>query len=154
MKRILAASIWAHDSVPQSEYKYRNLKRVMFPAIDILVILAGFSAARFGIPAISEFFPDAFVDVFSYVLAAVGVACFIGIAFPHLWLLEILAKSSLLGLMTSYVVSLFMLTAVGEGNRGFVLLIAAIAMCAPIWRVTLLGGEWQERRLTEKAQEH
>jgi hypothetical protein len=153
MRRILALSIWAADAIPADEWKYRNLKRVMFPVIDFLFILGGFSAARYGIPAISEFFPDPVVDLFAYALSAVAFGCLLGVAFPRLWALEALAKSALLSLITGYVAALFLLTAVGEGNRGFVLIIAAVALCPVVWRLTMLGGEWQDRRLAAKNQE-
>lgn len=147
MRRIYNASIWAHDAIPTSEWKYRNLKRVMFPAIDFLFILGGLSAAKYGVPAISEFFPDMFVDLFAYTLSVVAFTCLIGVLFPRLWPLEVGGKSALLGLMVGYFVALFMLTAAGEGNRGFVLLVAAVALCPIVWRLSLLGSEWQERRL-------
>lgn len=150
MRRIYAASIWAHDAIPASEWKYRNLKRIMFPVIDFLFILGGFSAARYGVPAISEFFPDPVVDAFSYALSFVALACFVGVLFPQLWQIEIAGKIALLTLMTGYFVSLLLLTAAGEGNRGFVLLVAAVALCPIVWRLSLLGSEWQTRRLTRK----
>lgn len=151
MRKLWAASIWAKGAIPADEYKFRNLKRVMFPIIDILFILGGLSAAAYGVPAISEFFDNTTVDLYAYTLSAVATACFIGVAFPRLWPLEVLAKSALLGLNALYFTALFILTAVGEGNRGFVVIIAAVAMCPIIWRINVLGSEWQERRLIAKA---
>lgn len=147
MRGLYAKSIWAHDAIPPAEWKYRNLKRVMFPVIDFLFILGGFSAARYGVPAISEFFPDLVVDLFSYALSLVAAVCFIGVLFPRLWPMEIAGKVTLLTLMTGYFVSLLLLTAAGEGNRGFVLIVAAIALCPIVWRLSLLATEWQTRRL-------
>lgn len=153
MHRILSATIWAPNAIPANEWKYRNLKRVMFPVIDFLFILGGFSAARFGIPAISEFFPDPVVDAFSYVLSAVGLACLVGVSFPRLWGLEMVSKILLLAQVAGYVTALFLLTAAGEGNRGFVLIIAAVAVCPILWRLTLLASKWSERRAQEEADE-
>ena len=153
MRRILSASIWSPTAIPAEEWKYRNLKRVMFPTIDFLFILGGLSAARFGIPAISEFFPDPVVDAFSYVLSAVGLACLIGVSFPRLWGLEMVSKILLLTQVVGYVTALFLLTAAGEGNRGFVLIIAAVAVCPVLWRLTLLASEWSERRAQRKVTE-
>lgn len=148
-KRLFAASIWAHSAVPPEEWKYRNLKRITLPFIDFMFILGGISAARYGVPAISEFFDDMVVDAFSYSLSFVAFLCLLGVSFPRLWGLEAIAKSALIGLMGGYVVSLFLLTAVGEGNRGFVLIVATVALALPVWRLSLLGAEWQERRLTD-----
>jgi Na+/proline symporter len=146
LKRLLSASIWGRGAIPPEEWKYRNLKRVALPILDALFIFGGLSAARYGVPAISEFFDDVAVDLFSYGLSVVAFGCLLGVCFPRLWWLEALAKSALLGLLTGYVVSLFLLTAVGEGNRGFVLIIAMCSMVFPIWRLTLLTAEWQDRR--------
>jgi len=151
LRRVWAASIWAPDAIPADEYKFRNLKRVMFPVIDVLFVLGGLSAAAYGVPAISEFFTNETVDLYAYTLSTVAFVCFLGVAFPRLWPLEVMAKSALLGLNALYFTALFILTAVGEGNRGFVVIIAAVAMCPIIWRINVLGSEWQERRLSEKA---
>lgn len=147
-KHLFAASIWAAGAIPPEEWKYRNLKRVTLPFIDFMFILGGISAARYGVPAISEFFADFVVDLFSYTLSLVAFLCLLGVSFPRLWGLEAIAKSALVGLMGGYVVSLFLLTAAGEGNRGFVLIVAVVTLALPLWRLSLLGAEWQERRLT------
>lgn len=150
MKRIFAMSIWAAGAIPADEWKYRNLKRVMFPVVDVLFILSGVSAAYYGVPAISEFFPRVIVDSFASTLSLSGIVAFLGVAFPRLWPFEIGARSIILGLMVVYFMSLFILTSVGEGNRGFVLGIAAISIVLLIFRLTLLGSEWQDRRSAEK----
>jgi len=150
MHKLLLASIWAPGAIPPAEWKYRNLKRIMYPVIDALFFIAGFSGARFGVPAISEFFPDAFVDGFSYTLSAIAAICFIGVAFPSQWRLEIFGKSVLFGLMVGYFIALFILTAVGEDSRGFVVLVAAVALCPIVWRLSLLGSEWQDRRVAAR----
>lgn len=150
MRKLLAASIWAHDAIPIEEWKYRNLKRVMFPVMDLLLVLAGLSAAKYGIPAISEFFPDHIVDLFAYVMVFAALGCLIGVSFPRLWPIEISGKSVILGLIVGYIASLLILTAVGEDSRGFVLTIACIAICPIVWRITLLGSEWQDRVLAAK----
>jgi Na+/proline symporter len=150
LKRLLSASIWGRGAIPVEEWKYRNLKRIALPVLDGLFILGGISAARYGVPAISEFFDDVAVDLFSYGLSLVAFGCLLGVIFPRLWWLEAIAKSALLGLLTGYVVSLFLLTAVGEGNRGFVLIIAMCSMVLPVWRLTLLAAEWQERRFGKR----
>jgi len=152
MKKLYLASIWAPNAIPPDEWKYRNMKRVMFPAIDVLFFIAGLSAARYGVPAISEFFPDVVVDLFAYVLSVAGIVCLLGVSFPKLWPVEIGGKAVILSLMVGYIVSLFILTSVGEGNRGFVLLIATISICGVLWRVSLLGAEWQVRRLVQEQQ--
>jgi hypothetical protein len=152
VRRLLSHTVWAPDAIAPEDYEHRNLTRVMFPVIDVLFFYCGLNASWFGVPAISEFFADHTVDLYAYSLAAVSVACLVGVAFPALWALEILAKSALLSLVSLYFLALFILTAVGEGNRGFVVGIAAVAMCPVIWRINQLGSQWQKRRLAAKAE--
>lgn len=147
MRKLFLSSIWAPNAVPSPEWKYRNLKRIMFPVIDFLFILAGVSAAINGVPAISEFYPGFMVDIFSVVLSTAALICFVGVSFPRLWWLEILGKTILFGLMVGYVLSLLILTAAGDPTRGFILLIAAASLAPIVWRLSLLGSEWQVRRL-------
>lgn len=149
MRKLFEMSIWAPHAIPADEWKFRNQKRVMFPVIDILFILSGISAAYYGVPAISEFFPRYVVDSGATLLSFSGLVAFLGVAFPRLWPFEIVAKSTMLGLMVGYVVALFILTSVGEGNRGFVLGVAMISLCPIVWRLSLLGTEWQDRHVAQ-----
>ena len=154
MRTLYEASIWAPGTIPVEEWKYRNLKRVMFPAVDVLLILGGFSAARYGIPAISEFYPDLFVDIFAYVMSFCALVALVGVSFPRLWAVEIAGKAAVFGLIVGYITSLFILTLEDKGDsdsRGFVLIIAMIAVCPIVWRLSLLGSEWQARVLARKA---
>ena len=146
-RKIYQESIWSHGRIPPEEWKYRNLKRVMFPVIDVLFIIAGFTALKHGVPAIDAIFPEPVVDIFGYAVSFCATVCLIGVSFPKLWTLEIFGKTTLLGVMTCYFLSLFVLTFSGDYDRGFVLLIAAVAMAPIVWRITLLGSEWQYRRL-------
>lgn len=150
LHKIYEMSIWAHDAIPADEWKFRNMKRVMFPVIDFIFALSGVSAAYYGVPAISEFFPRYIVDSFSTLLLVAGLIAFLGVAFPSLWPFEMAAASIILGLMVGYFISLFILTSVGQGNRGFVLGIAAIAITLVTFRLSLLGTEWQDRRVKAK----
>lgn len=147
LRSLFRASIWAPGAIPEEEEKYRSLKTVMFPVIDILFILGGFSAARHGIPAISEFFDDSIVDLFSYLLSFAAFLAFVGIAFPSQWRIEIMGKSVIFGLISAYISSLLVLTLQGEDNRGFVLFVAAVAICPVAWRMGLIGSEWRDRRV-------
>lgn len=150
MRKLFQMTIWAPGAIPADEWKYRNLKRVMFPVIDLLFIMAGISAVRNGIPAISNFFPEVVTDVYSVLLILVATICLIGVSLPDQWRLEMLGKTILFGLMVGYVVALFILLVIGEEGRGFILLIASITLTPIVWRLSLLGSEWQLRRLAEK----
>lgn len=152
VKALFNLSIWAKHSIPAGEWKYRNLKRVLFPIVYLLFFCSGFYADQYGVPAISDFFPYSVIHVFSYILGTSSVLCLLGIAFPRLWPLEILGGSVILGLMTGYLLSLFIIAVIGPGNRGFVLFVSAIALAVVVWRLSLIGAEWQARRLDIKGE--
>lgn len=150
MSWLFKQSIWAPNAIPISEWKYRNLKRVLFPIVDVFFILSGISAAYYGVPAISEFFPREVVDTFASLLSLSAIVALLGTIFPRLWGMQMVASSIILGLMVVYVTSLFILTRIGEGNRGFVLGISAVATAPIFWRISLLSNEWQERKILAK----
>jgi len=150
MRGLWRATIWAKGAIPVEEWKYRSLKRVWLPIVDLLFILGGLSAVRFGVPAINNFFPDDVVNLWGYTLAAVAVVCLVGVAFVRLWWLEAAAKCVLLGLMAMYIVALLTLTRAGESNRGFVFVIATIAIIILMVRLSIIGSEWSERRARKR----
>lgn len=152
MRFLYNASIWAPDAIPEEEWKYRNLKRVMFPLFDILMICAGISAHVGGIWAISEFFPRAAVDWFALTVIAAGVISLIGVVFPSQWRLEILGKVSLFGLLTAYITALSILSIAGIQPRPFGLFMAASALCPIVWQLSILGAEWQTRRIEARVE--
>lgn len=133
MRRLWRQTIWARDAIPLNERKYRSLKRIWLPIVDLLYILGGLSAARYGVPAINEFFTD-------------EVVCLVGVAFVRLWWLEIAGKCVLLGQMATYVTALVILTRAGDDQRGFVFVIATIATVPLLIRLTIVADEWADRR--------
>jgi hypothetical protein len=148
--RIFQASIWAPGAIPPEEHKYRNLKRVILPIYDILIVIGGVSAWRYGVPAIQELFSMWITGIVSVVFTAAGVACFIGVAFPKLASLETAAKIVVIGMLTSYVTALALLLSEGDADRGFISVIAVMAMLLPLWRISLLSGERQKRKIVAR----
>lgn len=144
--RLWAASIWHPDAIPLDEWKYRNLKRVLLPIVDVFLIWCGVWAGIQGIPAIDLFFTDWVSDSFSYVFTGAAMLALIGVAFPRLWWVEAGAKIVLSGLLASYLGALMLLTLPSIGSRGFISGLAGIALGIVTWRLSLLGGEWAQRR--------
>ena len=85
-------------------------------------------------------------DSFSCLSAAAAVLALIGVASPRLWWVEAGANIVLSGLLASYLGALMLLTLPSIGSRGFVSGLAGVALGVVIWRLSLLGGEWAERR--------
>jgi hypothetical protein len=152
VRSLFRASIWAPGAIPKEEWKYRNMKRVVFPSIDVLLLFGGLAAGRFGVPAIREFYPEYVTDFFAYVLAGSAIVCFVGVSFPRMWPLEIAGKSVVFGMLFGYFCALLILVAQGYRDRGFSSVITAIAICFIVWRLSILGSEWQERRLIAEAE--
>lgn len=146
MKTLFSKTVWAPGAIRISEWKYRHIKWVMLPLIDLLLFIAGLSAVFGGAPAISAFFPNELVNVYGCSLSLVALACFIGVAFPRLWPLELVGRSILLGLVTGYTISLIVLALNGDMIRSFVSYFALVAMSPIVWRISLLGSEWQARK--------
>ena len=63
-----------------------------------------------------------------------------------------LGKSIILGLMVGFILSLLVLTLQGETRWGFILFLTSISTAQLFWRVSLLGSEWQDRKLTQKVE--
>lgn len=149
MKKLLAVSIWGSETIPAEEWPFRNLKRIVFPVIDVLFFVAGLAAVNYGVQALNGFFPGPMVVLFSSLFCFAALICFIGIALPFLWPLEMLGKSILTGLMAGYIMTAIFDTVLMGRDHVFDIVIAAIAITPVLWRISLLGAEWQVRRLQD-----
>lgn len=149
MKSLLKYTVWASDAIPLDEWKYRNLTRVVFPVIYAALFFGGISAANLGIPAINEFFPKMATPIFAYAILFTSLISLVGVVLPKQWRLEMAGDVSLFGLLVAYLCSLGILMVSGEGNRGFLVFIVLAAIVPIIWRLTILGAEWQTLRLED-----
>ncbi|APZ81744.1 hypothetical protein NCPPB3778_22 [Rathayibacter phage NCPPB3778] len=150
LRRQLSRTIWSRPAIPSSEWRYRNLKRVLLPFVDFAFIVAGVSGALNEVPSLSEFYSDYFVDAMCWAFAVAGLVSFAGVIYPCLWRLEIAAKSLLLGALLSYEMAIFILAAWNGfgGSRVYIFALVLVPVALVTWRLTLLGAEWAERRRT------
>lgn len=146
MNTILSKTIWGRKSIPYEEWHYRNLKRIMFPFINVMYFFAGIVSLNHGVWPLNQHFPSEILNTFSILLSVSAVICFIGISIPKLWIVEIIGKSMIIGLMAGYIVSIAL---VNEAQY-FDLFVSIVAITPIVWRVSLLGGEWQTRRLNKQ----
>jgi len=149
VKALLKHTVWASDAIPLDEWKYRNLRRVVLPFMDALLILGAISAAGLGVPALNEFFPSVATPIFAYSLLLASITSIVGVIFPKQWRLEISGKVAILGLMVGYLCSLVILVLDGDGNRAFIFFIAMVTIVIVIWRLSILGSEWQLLRIED-----
>lgn len=150
MQKLLSLTIWGPDAIPPSEWKYRNQKRVMFPIVDFLFFMAGVFGVINFVPGINRFFPDTVADFLGLMLALVALLSLLGVIFPKLWPVEMVSLSILFGLLTGYCVSLLLVIIIGESDRWVGLFITLVALCIVAWRISILGTEWQIRRVSKK----
>jgi hypothetical protein len=142
--RVFAASIWAPGSIPAFERKYAvPLKKVVLPGYDVLLVVAGIMAMRSGIPALDRLLPIALSHPLAITLVVVAVTALIGVAFPHLYRLEQVAKVALVGILGSYFAAV---VTIGGESREFIAVIILLALPLPLFRLWLLGIEDRDRR--------
>jgi hypothetical protein len=145
MRALWRASIWHPDAIPPDEWKFRNLKRVWLPLYDAIAIFAGVQAVLFGSTILNRLFPPSLVDLLGVVLTVVATVCLAGVAFPRLWVVEIIGKVLLVGLVAGYVTTILMFSE-NPGPNLFVVGMLTFGLPLAFFRLNLLGEEFKERR--------
>lgn len=150
LRRIGRSSIWHPDAISPDEWKFRNLKRVWLPFYDLVAFGAGIWAAMFGSPLLRSLFDDPVIDVMGFGLAFVALVCFLGVAFPRLWKVEIVGKVVLMSLLGTYAFTVAVFRTNPDPSAGFVAFVLVLALPLPLFRLLLLGEEIKERRDEER----
>lgn len=145
LRRLWAASIWAPGMIPPDEWKFRNLKRVWLPLYDLIAVFCGVQAFLFGSPLLNILFPADLIDVLGVMMAAAALVCLAGVAFPRLWLVEIVGKIILVGMISAYVATIMLLSQ-NAGSNLFVVGMLTFGLPLAFFRLNLLGEELKERR--------
>jgi len=148
MRGLWRASIWHPGAIPWHERKYASpLKRVVFPVYDIIIVLVGLVGSQAGVAAISQAIPDPGPAFLYGGLMVAGAVCFVGCAFPRLWVAEIIGKSVIL---TSLILLLGAMLAAPfrvEGYTGLTFApVIGMMILVPLLRLWILGIEMAERR--------
>ncbi len=138
-------TIWSKGAIPLEEWKYRHLKRVTLPVVDVLFITGGILGARNGIPAIDNIYPDWVADIGGYIFSFIGFLCLVGVAFPRLWLLEVWSKSAILAMTSGYFAALVVATFNGRPQSSYVMSMAGVTIAVVAWRLSVLSYEARER---------
>ncbi|MEO2134595.1 hypothetical protein [Microbacterium sp.] len=145
IRRLWAASIWAKGAIPPDEWKFRNLKRVWLPIYDVIAVFCGIQAVLSGSPLLNTLFPDTMIDALGYTMSTVAIVCFAGVSFPRLWVVEIIGKIILVGLISAYVATILLLSQ-NAGSNLFVVGMLTFGLPLAFFRLNLLGEELKERR--------
>lgn len=143
---LLKHTIWAHDAIPESEAKWRNLKRVYLPLADLFLIGSGIGAVVHGAPSIGLLFTTPVLEMYAWSFLLASILCLVSISIPRLWAWELTGKTVLVGLLVTYVGILWFLAGPTGGGRWFLSGVAAAFCCVLIWRITIITDEWGTRR--------
>lgn len=146
---LYSQSVWHPDSIPPEEFKYRHLKRLWLPLVDLLCVLIGYMGVVYGSRILNESYPAWLVDTASTVFIAASLVALVGVAFPRLWPQEIAGKLVMLTLLGTYSASIWGAFFAGSVESGFVAAILVLPIILPLFRLQLLGEEIKQRTLSE-----
>lgn len=154
MRSLWRLTIWHPDAVPPGEgLASRELKRIVLPVFDVLVIVMGLNAVTYGMPSFDLVYSPVIASLAAWVLLGAGVLALVGIAFPRLWIAEAVGKLMMVGVLGGYAGALWVLLAQGQWARAFVAAGLTAIIVLPMWNLARLGRERQGRltirRLTE-----
>lgn len=145
LRTLWRASIWEKNAIPPDEWKFRALKRVWLPIYDLIAVWSGIQAVLFGSALLNRLFPPGLVDLVGMVFTLAAVAALAGVAFPRLWMVEVIGKVLLVGLVAGYVTAIVVFSRTPEPNT-FVMGMLAWGMPLALFRLHMLGEEIKERR--------
>ena len=146
MRWLWRRSIWHPNAIPPDEWKFRNLKRVWLPVYDLIAMWAGMQAVTFGSSILNRLFTPTLVDILGGALVAVAGVCLAGVIFPRLWLVEIVGKLLLVGLIAGYITVILLFS---ENPNLFVVGMLSFGLPLAFFRLSLLGEEWKERQVDD-----
>lgn len=149
--RLWRATIWSRGALPESEWKYRNLKRVWIPVYDLIAIGAGIMAVVHGSRLLDRLYGDA-TDAIGLVFSAVALVCLVGVAFPRLWAVEVVGKVILVGMVIAYMSAIAISPSpeqilAREAPNWFVVWMLAFGLPLAMFRLDLLAHERLARKV-------
>lgn len=150
--RLGRASIWYPSAIPHDAgHRYESpIKRVFLPAYDLIILWLGLGGLVVPLQAVGQALPMPWPNVLYIALAAAGIVCFFGIAFPRLWRMEIAGKVAILGLLAMLVVSMILAGITIPGHTGITITPIMIGlMIPPLIRLWTLGSELGDRRASQ-----
>lgn len=147
LRGLWRATIWHPSALPITEGSAsREMKRIVLPIFDVLVIVMGLNAVYNGMPSFDLAFPLWVAVGAAWVLLASGVIALIGITFPRLWVAEMVGKFAMTIVLGGYAGALWGLVLTGGGSRAFVAGGLTAMIVLPMWNLSRLGRERLVRR--------
>lgn len=143
-------TIWAPDAIPAHEGELaRDLKRVVLPLFDVVIVIMGLVALNSGMPSFDIVYNLHLSEIAANVLLAAGLLAATGVTFPRLWLAEAIGKIVIVTILGGYAAALWVLSAQGVGSREFIAAALSGIIILPMWNLVRLGRE-RTRRLVAR----
>lgn len=146
------ASIWHRHAIPASEGEAsREVKQYVLPAIDVLLIVGCLLGLDGGLPTFTIVYGPVIAGIATHLVLMFAVGCLIGVAFPRMWVLELVCKCGLAVMLMTYALLLFNLSTGPSPARGFVSGVCAAVCVVLAWRIIWLSRDFRRRRATRRA---
>lgn len=153
-ERLLRNTVWAKDGIQPEDWKFRDLQRIWLPLYDVVAVYAGIMGLLFGSPLLEKIFgPDhyAYIDIVDWataLFALTAFSCLMAVIHPRMWVLEIVSKVVLVGMIVGYIAAIVIF---GERAGGlpnlFVTGMLAFGLPLALFRLDILGQEILDRRM-------
>jgi hypothetical protein len=128
--------------VSAKDWRFRGIFRFVLPVTDLLFLWFGIVGCLNGVRSLQEAVGAEWQAGWSVLVAISAFVALVGVSFPKLWVIEMVGKCVLIGLVSAYV-----LVAVGnilEPHASATAGLVVILILLPIWRVGDLGFvAWQ-----------
>lgn len=134
LKRVARASVWHKDALPENERRYWGLYKWCFPLVDILFFYFGAVGWHNGVASVQEAASADWQTTWSAGIAICAFFAFVGVAFPRLWPVELVAKLVLISLISMYVALYLQRGADDSSVTAFAGLIVSLVVF-PTWRL-------------------
>lgn len=149
--RIFRNSVWGRNGVPPEDWRYRGLYRWVLPLTDIFFFWFGAVGYWNGINTVEAAASQTWQEYWSLGIAISSTIAFIGVLFPKLWLVELLGKIPLVGLVSVYIVIFFSQGLTDTPNMLATAGLISILILLPVWRIGDLGFVAWKRKETKEA---
>lgn len=156
-RTLLRGTVWEKGALDGEPKKYRPLVRVWLPLYDAIAFSAGIFAAVYGSILLYRIYGD-LTDAIGLLYSLVAAVCFVGVAYPNLWKLEVAAKIGLIGMLLGYVFAILwspspQQLAYAAAPNYFVAAMLCWGVPMAGFRLTQLAIEEFERRVAARVQE-
>lgn len=139
MRRILSKTIWAPDSLPMVQKRFRPIFTVYLPLVDGLFILLGVFGLVIGSKVIQDFTLPWYNTFWSFLIGTAALCALLGLAFEWLWV-EMIGKLVLVVSMVTYGLLLGLNVASGAPNSALTITLTCIVVLTPVFRIFDLVG--------------